>query len=83
MPNFCPDCGNKLKIPNPNYCPNCRKALAQQEIHKKAQPKMRTKTKTSIHDLGTKFEECVEVILKGMGFETVSQEDERKKRRFT
>ncbi len=62
MPNFCPDCGNKLKIPNPNYCPNCRKPLAQQEIHKKAHPKMQTNTKTSIYDLGTKLEECVETF---------------------
>jgi hypothetical protein len=30
--------------------------------HKKEQSK--TQTKTSIHDLGTKLEECVEIILK-------------------
>jgi len=31
---------------------------------------MRTDTKTSIHELGTKLEECVETILVGMGFQT-------------
>ena len=31
---------------------------------------MKTDTKTSIHELGTKLEECVEKILKGKGFET-------------
>jgi len=36
---------------------------------------MRTDTKTSIHELGTKLEECVETILVGMGFQT-----ERRKR---
>jgi hypothetical protein len=71
LPNFCPDCGKKLESPNPNFCPNCGKALVPPEIRKKAPPEMRTDTKTSIHELGTKLEECVEIILKkGMGFQT-------------
>ncbi len=73
MPNFCPDCGDKLKSPNPKFCPNCGKPILSSQVHKKPQSKKFLKTKTSIHDLGTKFEECVEIILKGMGFETESR----------
>jgi hypothetical protein len=70
MPNFCPDCGKKLESPSPNFCPNCGKALASPESNKKTYTKITTPSKTSIHDLGTKLEECVETILKGKGFET-------------
>jgi hypothetical protein len=76
LPNFCPKCGKKLESPNPNFCPNCGEALVPPESHKKTPPEMRTDTTTSIYDLGTKLEECVEIILKkSMGFQT-----ERRKR---
>lgn len=75
LSNFCPKCGKKLGSPSPNFCPNCGKALAPTEIQEKAPPKMITDTKMSIYELGTKLEECVEIILKKRGFQT-----ERRKR---
>jgi hypothetical protein len=76
LPNFCPKCGEKLRSPSPNFCPNCGEALDLTSIQEKTSPKMGTDTKTSIYELGTKLEECVEIIFsKGMGFQT-----ERRKR---
>jgi len=83
LPNFCPDCGNKLSDPNPNFCPNCGNPLTPKtpsnpDISSLSIPVTideDEEIKASIAELGNKLEEVVEIILRKQGYET-----ERRKR---
>ncbi|MGB9134184.1 MAG: restriction endonuclease [Candidatus Bathyarchaeia archaeon] len=73
MVNFCPDCGEKLPLPNPRFCPNCGRQLAARGETER--PEEERNVSASVQDLGKKLEECVEKILVGKGYVT-----ERRKR---
>ncbi|MGQ9744083.1 MAG: restriction endonuclease [Candidatus Bathycorpusculaceae bacterium] len=80
MPNFCPNCGQKLLVPNPNFCPNCGFDLRGQEnlvssilMEKEeevAEEAIEKRAWRAIYELGEKLEECIEAILAARGFKT-------------
>jgi hypothetical protein len=72
MPNFCPNCGEKLPSPNLNFCPNCGASLREQAslaLPIEVTEKVEEETRAAIYELGEKLEECVEKILVAKGYE--------------
>lgn len=72
MPNFCPNCGKKLPIPNPNFCPNCGLDLRKEKSYvlSTEESTKEKEVQRAIHELGEKLEECVEKILAAKGYKT-------------
>jgi hypothetical protein len=80
LPKFCPNCGAKLKFPEAKFCHDCGFVLvpefpASMPTVPHIEPIEEESLRTSVAELGSKFEDVVEKILQADGYQT-----ERRKR---
>lgn len=82
MPKFCPECGTKLEIKNAKFCPDCGLNLSQLvnladtadsiiEVEENSiEMDTAVRSRPTVYELGTRFEDTVEKILNAQGWKT-------------